>query len=84
MSQGAILIVVGGLICVAGLWKMSSSSQSGGFNLKNIGITLGGSTTQTNTARETTSAEQVKTKTDYVGLAIAVIGLLTAIVGLLK
>ena len=47
MPQGTILIIAGVVIFLVGLAKMGSH-QSGGFSLKNFGISFGGSTTQTN------------------------------------
>jgi hypothetical protein len=83
MSTNLILIVAGAVLILVGLAKLGSS-QGGGFNLRNFGISIGGKTTQTNRVGNVTSSAAKVTKPDWIGLAIAGIGLLTAIVGLLK
>lgn len=47
MSENIILIIAGVVIFVVGLAKLRSN-QTGGFNLRNFGITIGGTNTQTN------------------------------------
>ncbi len=83
MSTNLVLIVVGAVLFLAGLAKLGGS-QSGGFNLSNFGINIGGTNTQTNKVGNVGPGEAKETKPDWVGLAIAAIGLLTALVGLLK
>jgi len=80
MSTNVVLITVGAVLFLAGLAKLGGS-QSGGVNLSNLGINIGGRNTQTNKVGNVDAKE---TKPDWVGLAIAAIGLLTALVGLLK
>jgi hypothetical protein len=77
------LIVVGALLFLAGLGRIGSR-QSGGFNLRNFGINIGGTSTQTNTTGNVAPGAAKETKPDWIGLAIAGIGLLTALVGWLK
>ena len=81
MSTNVVLIVVGAVLFLAGLAKLGRS-QSGGFNLSNFGINIGGTNTQTNKVGNVAPDEAKETKPDWVGLAIAAIGLLTALVGL--
>ena len=81
MSVNATLIIVGVVLIVVGLAK---AGQSGGFSLSNVGINLGGTTTQTNKAGNVTPEAAKNAKADWVGLGIAAIGLVTAIIGLLK
>jgi len=83
MSTNVVLIVVGAVLFLAGLAKFGRS-QSGGFNLSNFGINIGGKNTQTNKVGNVAPGEAKETKPDWVGLAIAAIGLLTALVGWLK
>jgi hypothetical protein len=84
MSTNVILVIVGIVLFLLGLAKLG---RSGGFNLSNFGITIGGTTTQTNRvgniAPDATAANR-SSKPDWAGLVIAAIGLLTALVGLLK
>jgi hypothetical protein len=75
-----ILVIVGIVLFLLGLVKLG---WSGGFNLRNFGISIGGNTTQTTSVGNIASAPK-SSKPDWVGLAIAAIGLLTALVGLLK
>jgi hypothetical protein len=77
-----IILVVGVVLCMIGL-AMLRKSQSGSFSLRNIGISLGSTSTQSNTVGAVTAGDN-KAKPNWVGLAIAVIGFLTAIIGLLK
>lgn len=84
MSTNVILIIAGAIIFLVGLAKMGSS-QSGGFSLKNFGITFGGSMEQSNKVGNVTPpAPEKPAKPDLTGLAIAGLGLLTALVGWLK
>ena len=83
MSTNVVLIVVGAVLFLAGLAKLGRS-QSGGFNLSNFGINIGGANTQTNKVGNVAPGEAKETKPDWVALAIAAIGLLTALVGWLK
>jgi hypothetical protein len=83
MSTSLILIVAGVVLILAGLAKLGSS-QSGGFNLSNFGINIGGRNTQTNRVGNVTPDAAKATKPDWVGIAIAGMGLLSALVGLLK
>ena len=83
MSTNLVLIVVGVVLILAGLAKLGSS-QSGGFNLSNFGINIGGRSTQTSRVGNVTSNPAKASKPDWVGLAVAGIGLLAALVGLLK
>jgi len=83
MSTNLILIVVGVVLILAGLAKLGSS-QSGGFNLSNFGINIGGRSTQTNRIGNVTPDAAKATKLDWAGIAIAGIGLLSALVGLLR
>ena len=80
MPANLILIAVGVLLIAAGLAKLRNNWR-GGFNLRNFGITIGGTNTQTNTIGD---AAPSGAKPDWIGLAIALIGLLTALVGLFK
>jgi hypothetical protein len=82
MSTNVVLIVVGVVLFVAGLAKVGSN-QSGGFNLSNLGINIGGTNTQKNKLGNVASSAK-DTKPDWIGLTIAAIGLLTALAGLLK
>jgi hypothetical protein len=81
MSTNVILVIVGIVFFLLGLAKLG---RSGGFNLSNFGITIGGTTNQTNRVGDVAPAANKSSKPDWVGLAIAAIGLLTALVGLLK
>jgi hypothetical protein len=83
MSENIILIIAGVVICLVGLAKLRSG-QTGGFSLKNFGISFGGTTTQTNRIGNVAPEAASSKKTDWAGLAIAVLGFLTALVGLLK
>lgn len=83
MSENLILIIAGVVIFLAGLAKLGSS-QTGGFSFKNFGITIGGTTTQTNRVGNVAPEAASSKKPDWKGLAIALLGLLTALVGLLK
>lgn len=83
MSENIVLFIAGVVIFLVGLAKLGSS-QTGGFSLKNIGITFGGTTTQTNRAGNVAPEAASSKKPNWVGLAIAVLGFLTALVGLLK
>jgi hypothetical protein len=81
MSLSSVLLVVGAVLIFVGLAK---AGRSGGFRLSNIGITLGGTTTQTNKVGNVTIEPAKGGKPDWVGLGIAAIGLVTAVVGLFK
>jgi hypothetical protein len=83
MSTNLILIIVGVVLILAGLAKQGSS-QSGGFNLSNFGINVGGRSTQTNRIGNVTPDAAKETKPDWIGFTIAGIGLFTALVGLLR
>ncbi len=83
MSTNAILIILGAAIFVVGLVKLRSS-QTGGFNLSNFGLNIGGRNTQINKVGNVAGATDKATKPDWIGLAIAALGLLTALVGWLK
>ena len=83
MSANVVLVIIGVVLIFVGVAKLGSST--GGFSLKNIGLNIGGTTTQTTrvgNVRSTPAA--AKSKPDWVGLAIAAIGLITALVGLFK
>ena len=83
MSETTIFIIAGVVIFVVGIVKLRSS-QTGGFSLKNFGITFGGSTTQTNKVGNVAPEAASSKKTDWAGVVIAVFGFLTALVGLLQ
>src|ERR1700719_4085730 len=83
MSTSVLLVVVGAVLFLAGLAKLGSN-QSGGFNLSNIGINIGGTNTQTNRVGNVAPDAAKETKPDWVGLAIAGVGLVTAVIGWLK
>ena len=83
MSTNVVLVVVGAVVFLVGLAKVRSS-QSGGFNLSNFGINIGGTTTQTSKVGDVAPLAAKEAKPDWVGLAIAALGLLTALVGFLK
>jgi hypothetical protein len=83
MSENIILIIAGVVIFVVGLAKLRSN-QTGGFNLRNFGITIGGTNTQTNRVGNVAPAAAPNKKPDWVGLAVAVLGFLTALAGLFK
>ena len=83
MSENIILIVAGVAIFVVGLVKLRSG-QTGGFSLKNFGISIGGRTTQSNRVGNVAPEAASSKKPNWVGLVIAVLGFLTALVGLLK
>ena len=55
MSSNVILIIAGAVLFLAGLAKMGSS-QSGGFSLRNIGIGIGSTITQTTKLEEAVAA----------------------------
>ncbi len=59
MSTNLVLIVVGAVLFLAGLAKLGGS-QSGGFNLSNFGINIGGTNTQTNKGRKAHPCENVR------------------------
>jgi hypothetical protein len=83
MSANTVLLIIGILLILVGVAKLGSGT--GGFSLKNIGLNIGGTSTQTNRVGNVRSGPAtVKNKPDWVGLAIAAIGLVTALVGLLK
>lgn len=49
MSANVVLIVLGVVLLVAGLWLAKpGSSQSGGFKLSNFDINIGGTSDQSN------------------------------------
>jgi len=81
--SNVVLIVVGAALFLAGLAKLRSS-QSGGFNLSNFGISIGGRIKQTTRVGNISPEAAKETKPDWVGLAIAALGLLTALIGGLK
>ena len=83
MSENVILIIAGVVIFLVGLARLRSS-QTGGFNLKNFGISIGGTTTQTNRVGNVAPEAALSKKPNWVGLAIALLGFLTALAGLLK
>ena len=83
MSTQIALIIAGTVIFLAGLAKLGSN-QSGGFKLSNFGITIGGSSTQTNKVGNVTPETGKNHKPDWVGLTIAAFGFLTALLGFLK
>ncbi len=83
MSEKTILIVAGVVIFLFGLAKLRIS-QSGGFSLKNFGITIGGTTTQTNRVGNVVPEAASSKKLDWVGLTTAVIGFVTGLVGVFK
>jgi hypothetical protein len=83
MSENVILIVAGAAIFLVGLVKLRSG-QTGGFSLKNFGISIGGRTTQSNRVGNVAPEADSSKKPNWVGLVIAVLGFLTALVGLLK
>ena len=83
MSTNVILIIVGGVLLLAGLVKMGHR-QSGGFSLSNFGVNIGSTNNQSNKVGNITpiAAKTPKpAKPDWVGLAIAVLGLLAALIG---
>jgi hypothetical protein len=81
MSQSTVLVIVGAVLILVGLAK---AGQSGGFRLSNIGINLGGTTSQNNEVGNVTPGQAKGGKPDWVGLGIAAVGLVTAFVGLFK
>ena len=83
MSLGTLLIIAGTLIFLAGLAKLGRD-QSGGFSLKNIGISIGGTVTQTTKVGNVARRRLNRTRLDWGGIAIAALGFLTALVGFLK
>ena len=83
MSTNAILIIVGAVIFVFGLVRLRGK-QTGGFNLSNIGLTIGSRNTQINKVGDVASGADKGTKPDWIGLVIAALGLMTALVGWLK
>ncbi len=83
MSENIVLIIAGVVIFLVGLTKLGSS-QTGGFSLKNFGITIGGTSTQTNRVGNVAPEEASSKKPNWTGLAIAILGFLTALLGLLK
>jgi hypothetical protein len=83
MSENIVLIIAGVVIFLVGLAKLGSS-QTGGFSLKNFGISIGGTTTQSNMVGNVAPEAAPSKRPNWTGLAIAVLGFLTALVGLLK
>jgi hypothetical protein len=83
MSTNVILIAAGVVLIFAGLAK-AGSGQSGGFNLRNFGINIGSTNTQTNKVGNIVPNAAKTNEPDWVGLTIAGIGLVTAFVGLFK
>ncbi|MGB6174821.1 MAG: hypothetical protein WBF43_00420 [Methylocella sp.] len=83
MSENIVLIIGGVVIFLVGLAKLRSG-QTGGFNLRNFGISIGGKTTQKIEVGNVAPEAAPGKKPDWTGLAIAVLGFLTALVGLLK
>lgn len=83
MSGNVILIIAGVVIFLVGLAKLRSS-QTGGFNLSNFGISIGGMTAQENRVGNVAPEAASSKKRDWTGLAIAVFGFLTALVGLFQ
>jgi hypothetical protein len=81
MSTNVILVIVGIVLFLLGLAKLG---RSGGFNLSNFGINIGGEQKQAIRVGNVASSANKSSKPDWVGLAIAAIGLLTALVGLSK
>jgi hypothetical protein len=78
------LLVVGLVLCMIGLVTLASSRRARSSILqRNFGFNIASTNTQTNTAGDRASDEK-KTKSNWVGLAIAIIGFLTAVVGLFK
>jgi hypothetical protein len=82
MSVNIVLVVVGIALFLLGL--LVGGSRSGGFILKNIGINIGSTNTQTITVGDGGSPSFKPAKQDWVGLAISIIGLVTTVVGLFK
>lgn len=83
MSMANFLIAAGTLIFLAGIAKLGSS-HNGGLNLKNFGITIGGSTTQENKVGNVAPDIAEPQKIDWSGIAIAALGAITALIGILK
>jgi hypothetical protein len=81
MSTNVVLIIVGIVLFLLGLAKLG---RSGGFNLSNFGINIGGKQNQTNRVGNVAPEANKSSKPDWVGLAIAAIGLVIALVGLSK
>jgi hypothetical protein len=71
------------LLVLVGVARLGRG-QSGGFSLRNVGINIGSTNTQTNTVGNVNSQAAKSGKPDWVGLGIAVFGFLTALVGLFK
>jgi hypothetical protein len=76
------LVVVGVVLCVIGL-AMLGKSQNGGLNLRNLGINLGGTSTQKIRVSNIREDDKKGTLT-WVGLATAAIGFLAAAIELFK
>jgi hypothetical protein len=81
MSTNVILVIVGIVLILVGLGKLG---RSGGFDLSNFGINIGGEQNQTNRVGNVAPLANKSSKPDWVGLAIAAIGLLTALLGLFQ
>jgi len=88
MSQATLLIIVGAVICMFGLFRMSRTRYSG-LDLSMFGFNIGsGSLDQSQQAdgrAEKSSKEPVgKDWSGIVGLLTALVGFATALVGLFK
>jgi hypothetical protein len=77
-----ILIVAGAVLCLLGI-AMLGRSQSGGLNLRNLGVNIGSTNVQ-KIAVSGVKDDDKKTNPSRFGLAMSVIGFLTAVIGLIK
>jgi hypothetical protein len=88
MWPSILVAVVGGLVFLVGLAKISAN-RSGGLKLRdliqrNFGVNFGGTQTQTIQGAGVPSDATRPTGIDWSGVTIASIGLIAAIIGLVS
>jgi hypothetical protein len=83
MSSWILLFVVGALVFLFGLRRLSRDSGGSLQSVlqRNFGISIGGSVTQTNTNAPASATP--RGGSDWLGLASAIIGLVAALIGLI-
>ena len=86
MSPWVLLFIAGVIIFLFGLWRVLRGTRPGesAFDVvqRNIGVSFGGSVTQTNTNSSAPPEANGQNQTDRSGFLIAVIGLVAAVISL--